>query len=88
MFNVMLQMALLIAVGIAWQRFAPTHMAALSHRRALTDLVFYILLPALVVDVLWRAPLDADTFSIQLTAISRLGIAAFLMWTCLQLFKR
>lgn len=88
MFNVMLQMALLIIAGIAWQRFAPSHISAISHRRALTDLVFYILLPALVIDVLWQAPLDADTFSIQLTAITRLVTAAGLMWLTLQLFNR
>lgn len=88
MFNVMLQMALLIATGIAWQRFAPDHISATSHRRALTDVVFYILLPALVVDVLWQAPLDADTFSIQLTAVSRLASAALLMWLVLQVFNR
>lgn len=84
----MLQMGLLIAVGIAWQRLAPDHISATSHRRALTDLVFYILLPALVIDVLWQAPLDADTFSIQLTAISRLITAAALMWLCLQGLQR
>jgi malate permease and related proteins len=88
MFNVMLQMALLIVAGIAWQRFAPDHISATSHRRALTDLVFYILLPALVIDVLWQAPLDADTFSIQLTAITRLATAAGLMWITLQVFNR
>ncbi|MGQ3090126.1 MAG: AEC family transporter [Methylophilus sp.] len=88
MFQVMLQMALLIMAGIAWQRFAPDHISATSHRRALTDLVFYILLPALVIDVLWQAPLDADTFSIQLTAITRLATAAGLMWLCLQAFNR
>lgn len=88
MFNVMLQMALLIALGALWQRFAPGHISSLSHRRALTDLVFYILLPALVIDVLWRAPLDADTFSIQLTAVSRLVSAAILMWLCLQVLQR
>lgn len=88
MFNVMLQMALLIVAGIAWQRFAPSHISATSHRRALTDLVFYILLPALVIDVLWQAPLDADTFSIQLTAVSRLATAAILMWLSLQVFNR
>ena len=88
MFNVMLQMALLIIAGIVWQRLAPNHISATSHRRALTDLVFYILLPALVIDVLWQAPLDADTFSIQLTAVSRLATAASLMWLCLKLFNR
>lgn len=88
MFHVMLQMALLIAAGMLWQRLAPDHMPALAHRRALTDLVFYILLPALVLDILWQAPFDASTLSIALTALSRLTVAAACMWLTLQLLQR
>lgn len=84
MFAVMLQMALLIATGMLWQRLAPDHMSALSHRRALTDVVFYILLPALVLDVLWQAPFDRSTVSIAVTAFSRLLVNAALMWLCLR----
>lgn len=87
MFPVMLQMALLIATGMVWQRFAPDHIPALSHRRALTDLVFYLLLPALVLDVLWQAPFDLSTVSIALTAMSRLAANALAMWLCLKLMK-
>jgi predicted permease len=88
MFQVMLQMALLIAVGVLWQRLAPQHMPALAHRRALTDLVFYILLPALVLDILWQAPFDASTISIALTALCRLAVAASCMWLTLQVLQR
>lgn len=84
MFAVMLQMALLIATGMLWQRFAPNHIPALSHRRALTDVVFYLLLPALVLDVLWQAPFDLSTASIALTAFSRLVVNVTLMWLCLR----
>lgn len=83
----MLQMSFLVAVGWLWQRFAPKHISALSHRRALTDLVFFILLPALVLNVIWAAPFDVDTVKISLTALSRLAAAALLMWLCLQFFK-
>ncbi|MBF4992228.1 AEC family transporter [Methylophilus sp. QUAN] len=88
MLAVMLQMALMIAAGMLWQRLAPDHMSALAHRRALTDLVFYILLPALVLDILWQAPFDASTLSIALTALSRLTVAALCMWLTLQLLQR
>lgn len=88
MLAVMLQMALLIAAGMLWQRLAPGHMSALSHRRALTDLVFYILLPALVLDILWQAPFDASTLAFAMTALSRLSVAALCMWLTLQLLQR
>lgn len=80
----MLQMFLLVAVGWLWQRFAPKHISALSHRRALTDLVFFILLPALVLNVIWTVPFDVNTVKISLTALSRLATALVLMWLCCQ----
>ncbi len=76
----MLQMATLIAIGIIWQRFAPKHISVLSHRRALTDLVFYILLPALVLNVMWQAPLNIDSIKISLTALSSIAASLAMMW--------
>lgn len=76
----MLQMAVLIAIGIVWQRFAPSHIPALAHRRALTDLVFYILLPALVLDVMWQAQLNITSIKISMTALSGIVVSLLLMW--------
>jgi malate permease and related proteins len=87
MLTVMLQMALLIAAGMLWQRLAPNHISALAHRRALTDLVFYILLPALVLNVMWIAPLNLTTIKISLTALSSLLLSVSLMWICIRFFK-
>jgi len=87
MLSVMLQMSVLIAVGIAWQRIAPKHIPVLSHRRALTDLVFYILLPALVLDVMWQAPLNLTSVKISLTAISAMAASIVLMWVIVSFLK-
>lgn len=84
MLTVMLQMSVLIALGAVWQRIAPKHISALSHRRALTDLVFYILLPALVLDVMWQAPLNVDSVKISITALSSIAASLFLMWICIK----
>ena len=83
----MLQMSVLIAIGIAWQRFAPAHIPALAHRRALTDLVFYILLPALVLNVMWQAPLNITSIKISMTALSGIFISLFLMWAIISLLS-
>lgn len=80
MLSVMLQMAALIAIGIAWQHIAPKDIPVLSHRRALTDLVFYVLLPALVLDVMWQAPLNITSAKISLTALSSILVSILLMW--------
>lgn len=87
MFTTMLQMGLLIAFGTFWQLLAPKHIPALAHRRALTDLVFYILLPALVLDVLWTASIDITSMKISLVAMSGLAISALLMWLILRFYN-
>lgn len=87
MFLTMMQMGLLIAAGTLWQLLAPRHIPALAHRRALTDLVFYILLPALVLDVIWGAPIDITSMKISLVALSGLASSAVLMWLALRFFQ-
>ncbi len=87
MFSVMLQMAVLIALGIGWQRIAPKDIPTLSHRRALTDLVFYLLLPALVLDVMWQAPLNLTSAKISITALSSIGVSIFIMWVVVSFLK-
>ena len=87
MFTVLTQMAILIACGAIWQMLAPRHIAATAHRRALTDLVFYILLPALVLNVIWNASLDFSSYKISLVALSGLVTGAGSMWLMLRLFK-
>jgi len=66
MHAVILNMTALIACGVGWRLFRPGGLDADSTRLVLTSLVYYLLLPALVIQVLWKAPLG----------ISSLGIAA------------
>lgn len=87
MFPTMMQMGLLIAFGVVWRRLAPQHIPALAHRRALTDLVFFILLPALVLDVIWGAPIDGSSMKISLVALATLAISAVLMLLVLRFFQ-
>lgn len=87
MFTVLTQMAILITCGALWQAFAPRHIPATAHRRALTDLVFYILLPALVLNVIWNASLDFSSYKISLLALSGLATGAGAMWVILRFVK-
>ena len=80
MFSVLAQMALLISAGVIWQRFAPPHIAVASHRRAMTDVVFYILLPALVIDVIWRAPIENLALSTSIIAVASILVGLGMMW--------
>jgi hypothetical protein len=83
MLSALLQMSFLIACGSLWKYKAPTHISAHSHRRALTDLVFYILLPALVLDVIWMVDLNASSFKISVLAATGVTSGLLIMFMIL-----
>jgi predicted permease len=83
----LLQMALLIAAGVLWKRVAPKHIATQSHRRAITDIVYHLLLPALVLDIIWRTPLNNTSLQISFLAFCGVTVGLLLMWVALRLFK-
>lgn len=68
MFSVIGQMAGLIICGIAWRYLKPAGLDHEQTRKVLTSLVYYLLLPALVLSVLWKADLGADSVLIALSA--------------------
>ncbi len=74
MLEVLGQMAALIACGVGWRAWRPQGLDADYSRRVLTSLVYYLLLPALVLEVLWQAPLGADT--LRIAGLAALGVSA------------
>ncbi|MEW5754668.1 MAG: AEC family transporter [Pseudomonadota bacterium] len=68
MYEVLGQMVALIACGVFWRVKQPFGLAVDIVRRSLTGLVYVILLPALVLMVLWEAPLDVSVIKIALVA--------------------
>lgn len=69
-------MSALILCGVLWRILAPGGQDALTTRNALTGLVYYLFLPALVLLVLWQAQLGVSSFKIA--AVASLGILASL----------
>ena len=68
MYEVIIQAAILIGCGVIWQWLKPQGLDGTSLRRHLTGLVYALLLPALVLVVLWRAPLGLDSLRVALMA--------------------
>ncbi|MBD3815536.1 MAG: AEC family transporter [Halothiobacillus sp.] len=68
MFSVIAQMAFTIGLGVLWRYYPVGGLTADRARIALTTSVYYFFLPALVLDVLWRAPLGVDTLKIAVSA--------------------
>lgn len=87
MLIVLIQMSLLIACGSFWKSHAPAHISHLAHRRALTDLVFFILLPAMVLDIIWQAPLNSSSLHISILATTGIATGLLVTWLILRLLK-
>ncbi|WJW76591.1 AEC family transporter [Thiohalobacter sp. IOR34] len=72
----LLQMFALIGAGLLWAWFNPARLDATHIRRVITDLVYFLFLPALVLKVLWLAPLGAD--SLHIAAVAAAGVLGML----------
>ncbi|MEW6684068.1 MAG: AEC family transporter [Nitrospirota bacterium] len=73
-FGVLAQTAALIAFGAAWRALKPWGVDPNTARRVLSGLVYVLFLPALVLDVLWRAPLGAD--ALRVATVAAIGVVA------------
>lgn len=72
MLDVIIQMAGLIICGVIWRKLKPAGLGPVETRRVLTSLVYYLLLPALVLSVLWRT--DIGTSSLQIAGLAAMGV--------------
>lgn len=79
MIGVIAQMAATIALGVAWRHVSLGGLTADRARPALTTAVYYFFLPALVLSVLWRAPLGVDTGKIALASATGIFSSLLLM---------
>jgi len=86
MLDVLIQMAGLIACGIGWRLLKPAGLEPVHTRKVLTSLVYYLLLPALVLSVLWKAELGNTTLLIALSAavavVIGMGLSALSCRAC------
>jgi len=76
-FDVIVQAGGLILCGVLWRAFRPLGLDADGVRRSLTGVVYVLLLPALVLSVLWRAPMGVD--SLRIAGAATLGVLSGLV---------
>ena len=60
-------MTLIMLCGAGWRLAKPAGLSAEQTRQVLTTVVYYLLLPAMVLDVLWTA--DIGWHSLQYTLL-------------------
>ena len=86
MLEVLIQMAGLIACGVGWRILKPAGLEPVQTRKVLTSLVYYLLLPALVLSVLWKVELGNTTVLIALSAAFAvtvgMGLSALSCYFC------
>lgn len=80
MVPILAQMGALIGFGILWRLVRPGGLDGDAARLALTNLVYHLLLPALVLLVLWQAPLGLDTLRIAGAAAGGVLAGILLSW--------
>lgn len=81
MIELILQMAAIIASGLLWRVTTPGGVSGDQLRQSLTTLVYYFLLPALVLLVLWEAPLNLSVLVVSLLAAMGVLLGIVLTWS-------
>ena len=74
MLEVLIRMAGLIALGVAWRWLRPGGLDGDTLRTAASTLVYYLLLPAVVVQILWATPLGLDSLRVAVTSAAVVAV--------------
>jgi predicted permease len=88
MLDILIKMSIFIAAGALWRHYTPGGLTADTTRQAISNLVIYMLLPALVLSVLWQAPLSVTTLKISLCAASGVLACMALAWLSCRVCKQ
>jgi len=80
-------MTLLMVCGAGWRIAKPGGLSAEHTRQVLTTVVYYLLLPAMVLEVLWSADIGVHSFQYALLGIGSIVFAIFCLWIIGALFK-
>jgi predicted permease len=85
--STLIQMTLIMACGLGWRFAEPAGLSAEKTRLVLTSLVYHLLLPALVLDVLWSADIGLHSFQYTLLGVGSIIFAMLCLWLIGALFK-
>jgi malate permease and related proteins len=80
MTETLLQMAVLIACGCVWRYLRPGGLTAEQVRPVLTSVVYYLFLPAMVLDVLWHSEIGQQSIQYTFLGVASILVAMLIMW--------
>src|SRR5665811_634139 len=85
--STLIQMTLLMSCGVGWRILRPAGLTAGQVRLVLTTFVYYLLLPAMVLDVLWTAEIGLQSFQYTILGVGCIAFAMLCSWMVGTLFK-
>ena len=77
MTDALLQIIALLGLGVTWSLLRPAGLDIATVRNTLSNTVYYVFLPALILKILWHAPLDITSIKISISAV--IGILVSLL---------
>ena len=80
-------MSLLIACGAVWRIIRPAGLGAEQTRQVLTTLVFYLLLPALIIQVMMHATLGQQSLQFTVLGVACILFGIVISWAYGRIFK-
>lgn len=87
MITTLIQMTVLMLCGAGWRLFALQGLSADQTRLALTSVVYYFFLPAMVLDVLWKADIGWQSLQFSALGCSTILLGVLLSWLIAKLLK-
>lgn len=86
MVSTLAQMTTILLLGAMWRVLKPAGLSADQTRLVLTQLVYYLLLPALVLSTLWKARIGNETLLIAWVCGTGILISGSSLWLLLRRF--
>lgn len=83
----LIQMTVLILCGAGWRLFPIRGLSADQTRLALTSVVYYFFLPALVLDVLWKADIGKQSLQYSILGCATILLGVAVSWLLIRLFR-
>ena len=80
-------MTLIMTLGIGWRLVSPAGLTADQTRHVLTTVVYYVFLPALILDVLCSADIDIHSLEISLIGVGSILLTMLIIWMITSIFK-
>lgn len=87
MISTLIQMAALIGCGVIWRQLQPAGLDAKETRLVLTTVVYYLLLPAMVLLVLVQADIGVSSLQFSVIGVSSVLFGMSVSWLTGQLFN-